>query len=59
MLKLSQLRGRVKDEDEGTWFVSLADLLTVLLCFFVLMLSVSSLDQERYKKVAQSMEDAM
>lgn len=59
MLKLSQLRGRLKDEDEGTWFVSLADLLTVLLCFFVLMLSVSSLDQERYKKVAQSMEDAM
>lgn len=59
MLKLSQLRGRLKDEDEGTWFVSLADLLTLLLCFFVLMLSVSHVDQERYKKVAQSMEDAL
>ena len=59
MLKLSELRGRLKDEDEGTWFVSLADLLTVLLCFFVLMLSVSNLDQERYKKVATAMEEAL
>lgn len=59
MLKLSTLRGRIKEEDEGTWFISLADLLTLLLCFFVLMVSVSQLDQERYKKVAQSMEDAL
>ncbi|WP_243361100.1 OmpA family protein [Fundidesulfovibrio terrae] len=59
MLKLSQLRGRLKEEDEGTWFISLADLLTLLLCFFVLMLSVSQLDQERYKNVAKSMEDAL
>lgn len=59
MLNLSKLKGRVKDEDEGTWFISLADLLTVLLCFFVLMVSVSQLDQERYKKVAQSMENAL
>lgn len=59
MLKLSKLRGRLKDEDEGTWFVSLADLLTLLLCFFVLMLSVSHLDQERYHKVADSLEEAL
>lgn len=59
MLKLSQLRGRLKEEDEGTWFVSLADLLTLLLCFFVLMLSVSNVDQERYRKVSQSLEDAL
>ena len=59
MLNLSKLRGRIKDEDEGTWFVTLADLLTLLMSFFVLMLSVSNLDQERYKKVAQSMEDAL
>ncbi len=59
MLKLSQLRGRVKDEDEGTWFISLADLLTLLLCFFVLMLAVSQVDQERYRKVAGSLEEAL
>jgi chemotaxis protein MotB len=59
MIKLSELRGRIRDEDEGTWFITLADLLTLLMAFFVLMLSVSNLDQERYKKVAQSMEDAL
>ena len=59
MLNLSKLRGRQRDEDEGTWFVSLADLLTLLLCFFVLMLSVSQLDQERYKKVASALEETL
>ncbi|MFZ5426369.1 MAG: OmpA family protein [Thermodesulfobacteriota bacterium] len=59
MLNLSKLRGRLKDEDEGTWFISLADLLTLLLCFFVLMLSVSHLDQERYRKVASAVEEAL
>jgi chemotaxis protein MotB len=59
MLKLSQLRGRLKEEDEGTWFISLADLLTLLLCFFVLMVSVSQFDQDRYKKVAQSLEESL
>jgi len=59
MLMLQKLRGRSRDEDEGTWFISLSDLLTLLLCFFVVMLSVSSVDQERYKKVAKSMEDAL
>jgi chemotaxis protein MotB len=58
MFKLSSLRRR-EDEDQGTWFVSLSDMLTLLLCFFVLMLSVSSLDQERYKNVATSLEEAL
>jgi len=58
MVKLSSLRRKV-EEDEGTWFVSLSDMLTLLLCFFMLMLSVSSLDQERYKQVAQSLEQSL
>lgn len=58
MVKLSSLRRKI-EEDEGTWFVSLADMLTLLLCFFMLMLSVSSLDQERYKQVAQSLEQSL
>lgn len=58
MVKLSSLRRKV-EEDEGTWFVSLSDMLTLLLCFFILMVSVSSLDQERYKQVAQSLEQSL
>ncbi len=58
MVKLSSLRRKI-DDDEGTWFVSLSDMLTLLLCFFILMVSVSSLDQERYKQVAQSLEKSL
>lgn len=58
MVKLSSLRRKI-EEDEGTWFVSLSDMLTLLLCFFILMVSVSSLDQERYKQVAQSLEQSL
>ncbi|GAB6036621.1 flagellar motor protein MotD [Fundidesulfovibrio butyratiphilus] len=61
MLTLSELKKRrsSEDQDEGTWFVSLSDMLTLLLCFFILMVSVSHLDQERYKKVADSLEAAL
>lgn len=61
MLTLSDLKKRrgSEDQDEGTWFVSLSDMLTLLLCFFILMVSVSHLDQERYKQVASSLEAAL
>lgn len=59
MIRLSTLRDRHREEDQGTWFISLSDLLTLLLCFFVLMLSVSHMDQERYKAVAASLEDSL
>jgi len=58
MLKLSDLRKRRTDEDEP-WQLSLADMMTLLLCFFVLMVSVSRLDMTRFEKVAGSMEKAM
>jgi chemotaxis protein MotB len=58
MLKLSDLRKRRTDEDEH-WQLSLADMMTLLLCFFVLIVSVSHLDMTRYETVAGSMEKAM
>ncbi|MDQ7832184.1 MAG: flagellar motor protein MotB [Desulfovibrionaceae bacterium] len=58
MLKLSDLRKRRDDGDEH-WQLSLADMMTLLLCFFVLMVSVSRLDMTRFEKVAGSMEKAM
>ena len=53
-----------EDEDEGDkpsaplWMATFADLMSLLVCFFVLIISMSEIDVIRYKKVAGSMKDA-
>jgi chemotaxis protein MotB len=48
------------DAPEGApdWIVTFADLATLLLCFFVLLLSFSRMDDERFKEVAGSLKEA-
>ena len=58
MLKLSDLRKRHHD-DEDLWPISLADMMTLLLCFFLLLVAVSHVDLNRYERVADSMQQAM
>ncbi|NMC50448.1 MAG: chemotaxis protein MotB, partial [Desulfovibrio sp.] len=58
MLKLSDLR-KPRDDGEEYWQLSLADMMTLILCFFVVIVSVSRLDVTRYEKVAGVMEKAM
>jgi len=40
------------------WVLTFADLMSLLLAFFVLLFSFSEMDQQRYKQVAGSMRDA-
>lgn len=40
------------------WMCTFADLMSLLLCFFVLLLSFSVMDAQRYKQVAGSMKEA-
>ncbi len=40
------------------WFVTFADMMVLLMCFFVLLLSFSELDVQRYKQIAGSMAQA-
>jgi len=40
------------------WIVTFADLMALLMCFFVLLLSFSSMDVEKYKRIAASMREA-
>jgi chemotaxis protein MotB len=40
------------------WVVTFGDLMSLLLCFFVLLLSFSELDRQKYKQVAGSLEKA-
>jgi chemotaxis protein MotB len=43
----------VSTDDEAPWLVTYADLMTLLLVFFVLLFSLSSLDKERYKSAVE------
>lgn len=40
------------------WVTTFGDLMSLLLCFFVLLLSFSEIDRQKYKQVAGSMEKA-
>jgi chemotaxis protein MotB len=40
------------------WMVTFGDMMSLLLCFFILMLSFSEMDRQKYKQVAGSLEKA-
>ena len=40
------------------WIVTFADLMALLLAFFVMLFSFSSMDTEKYKEVSEAMEEA-
>ena len=54
----------MSDEDEGggggspAWMATFADLMSLLMCFFVLLLSFSEMDVEKFKQIAGSMKFA-
>jgi len=48
-----------RDADDGEWQLTFADMMTLLLCFFILIAAISSVDLERYKAVSDVMGEAM
>ncbi len=46
------------EEGAPAWLATFADLMSLLMCFFVLLLSFSEMDIQKYKQVAGSMSDA-
>lgn len=40
------------------WLATFADLMSLLMCFFVLLLSFATMDAAKFKKVAESLENA-
>ena len=51
---------QVEDEDEGTeWLTTFADLSMLLLVFFVLLYSMSTLDTEKFSKTFSSVTQAL
>jgi chemotaxis protein MotB len=50
--------GVVEDKGAPKWVVTFGDLMSLLLCFFVVLLSFSEMDRQKYKMVAGSMAQA-
>ncbi|MGE4298251.1 MAG: flagellar motor protein MotB [Desulfovibrionaceae bacterium] len=50
---------KIERDDSGEWTLTLADMMTLILCFFVLIVAISVVDFERYEKVSESMSNAM
>lgn len=48
----------VAEEGAPLWIVTFGDLMSLLLCFFVLLLSFSEMDRQKYKELSGSMQDA-
>jgi len=46
------------EEGIPAWVMTFADLMSLLMCFFVLLLSFSEMDLQKYKRLAGSMNDA-
>jgi len=54
-----QLKRPAQGDGEGCWALTLADMMTLLLCFFVLLLAIADVDQNKYKNVSESLAEAM
>jgi chemotaxis protein MotB len=48
-----------EDEDLGRWLLTYADLITLLLAFFIVMYSMSQLDAKRFGKVTEALKGAL
>jgi chemotaxis protein MotB len=55
-----EVQAIVEEEEEGApaWVVTFGDLMSLLLCFFVLMLSFSEMDRNKYRIVSGSLKNA-
>ncbi|HAX51255.1 OmpA/MotB family protein [Muricomes intestini] len=49
------MKRREKKEESGSWMDTYGDMVTLLLCFFVLLYSISSVDQIKWRNLVKSM----
>ncbi|MEC0241473.1 flagellar motor protein MotB [Paenibacillus dokdonensis] len=49
-------RGKDGDNGQDRWLITYADLITLLLIFFVMMFAMSRLDTQKYKEITQSLQ---
>ena len=55
---LDDIQSPILEEGAPAWVVTFGDLMSLLLCFFVLLLSFSEMDKAKYKEVSGSLAKA-
>ena len=55
---LDDIQNPILEEGAPAWVVTFGDLMSLLLCFFVLLLSFSEMDKAKYKEVSGSLAKA-
>ncbi len=58
MSLLDDIQNPLLDQGAPAWVVTFGDLMSLLLCFFVLLLSFSEMDKAKYKEVSGSLAKA-
>jgi chemotaxis protein MotB len=58
MSLLDEIQNPILEEGAPAWVVTFGDLMSLLLCFFVLLLSFSEMDKAKYKEVSGSLAKA-
>lgn len=51
-------RGK-KEDDENEWLVTFSDLITLILAFFIMIVSVSTIDPMKFERVSRSLSGAV
>jgi chemotaxis protein MotB len=61
MMRRYQARSKINDDDENAdaWMMTYGDLVTQLLCFFILLMSVSVVSSMKFRKVVVSLQEAL
>lgn len=58
ILPPKKVRKKLQNRKIGEWMLTYSDMVTLLLTFFILILSFSTMDVQRYKGIALALQDA-
>lgn len=56
--RIARMQRRQAEQDSDRWLVSYADFMTLLFAFFVVMYSISSVNQDKYRMLSEAMVSA-
>jgi len=56
---MEEIEERKDEGGGGGWIMTFADLMSLLMCFFVLLLSFSEMDVLKFKRLSGSMSEAL
>lgn len=57
--EISEIISEAEESEAKQWLITYADMITLLLTFFVMLLAISSLDTERFEEVMNSIQFTM